>query len=126
MEIDLLDLSYPSDHYVATMKSYLVNIYSGLTEWLTAMEKLVSESANRDRLATTAFPSLIIQYRQLLEQQHVIYKLAQEDKSQFEKMSYDQYALLEQSTQNFAAKWIELSSPFGRRVKSGLPKYKMW
>jgi hypothetical protein len=32
----------------------------------------------------------------------VIYKLAQEDKSQFERMSYDQYALLEQSTQNIA------------------------
>jgi hypothetical protein len=44
------------------------------------MEKLVSESATRDRLATAAFPGLIAQYRQLLQQQHVIYKLAQEDK----------------------------------------------
>jgi hypothetical protein len=32
----------------------------------------------------------------------MIFKLAQEDKSQFERMSYDQYTLLEQSTQNFA------------------------
>jgi hypothetical protein len=31
----------------------------------------------------------------------VIYNLAQEDKGQFKRMSYDQYALLEQSTQNF-------------------------
>jgi hypothetical protein len=31
----------------------------------------------------------------------VIYKLAQEDKSQFERMPYDQYSLLEQSTQKF-------------------------
>jgi hypothetical protein len=37
-----------------------------------------------------------------LEQQHAIYKLAQEDKSQIERMWYDQYILLEQSTQNFA------------------------
>jgi hypothetical protein len=102
MEINLLDPSYPSDHYVAKMMSWLANIYTGLTEQLIAMEKLVSESATRDCLATAAFPGLIAQYWQLLEQQHAIYKLAQEDKSQFERMSYDQYTLLEQSTQNFA------------------------
>jgi hypothetical protein len=64
---------------------------------------LLSESATKDRLATAAFPGLIAQYRQLLDQQHKIYKQAQEDYSQFERMSYDQYALLEQSTQNFAS-----------------------
>jgi hypothetical protein len=32
----------------------------------------------------------------------MLYKLTQEEKSQFERISYDQYALLEQSTQNFA------------------------
>jgi hypothetical protein len=32
----------------------------------------------------------------------MIYKLVQEDKSQFEKMLYDQYALLEQRNQTFA------------------------
>jgi hypothetical protein len=32
----------------------------------------------------------------------MIYKLAQEDRSQFEKILYDQYALLTQSSQNFA------------------------
>jgi hypothetical protein len=31
----------------------------------------------------------------------MISKLAQEDKSQFERISYNQYTLLEQSTQNF-------------------------
>jgi hypothetical protein len=38
------------------------------------MEKLVSESATWDRLATATFPSLIAQYWQLLEQQQAIYK----------------------------------------------------
>jgi hypothetical protein len=42
MEIDLLDPSYLSDHYVAKMPSWLANIYTGLTERLTAIEKLVS------------------------------------------------------------------------------------
>jgi hypothetical protein len=102
MEIDFIDPSYPSDHYVTKMPSWLANIYSRLTERLTAMEKLVWESATRDCLATTAFPGLMAQYRQLLQQQHAIYKLAQEEISKFEKMSYNQFALLEQSTQNFA------------------------
>jgi hypothetical protein len=84
------------------MLSSLANIYSGLTDQLIAMEKLVSESVTRDHLATPIFTSSIAQYRQLLEQQHVIYNLAQEGKSQFGRMSYDQHALLEQSTQNFA------------------------
>jgi hypothetical protein len=64
--------------------------------------KLVSKSATIDHLAITAFPGLIAQYRLLLEPHHTIYKLAHEDKSQFERMSYDQYALIEQSSQNFA------------------------
>jgi hypothetical protein len=102
MEIDFLDLSYPSDHYGSKMPSWLANIYTGLTERLTAMEKLVSESVTRDHLATTMFPGLIAQYWPLLEQQYVIYKLAQADKSQFERRSYNQSDLLEQSTQNFA------------------------
>jgi hypothetical protein len=103
MEIDLLDPSYLLDHYIAIMPSWLVNIYTGLTERLIAMEKLVSELATRDCLATTAFPGLIVQYWQLLQQQHAIYKPAQEDKSQFEKMSDDEYALQEQSNQNFGS-----------------------
>jgi hypothetical protein len=73
MEIDLLDLSYPSDHYVTKMPSWLANNYTSLTEQLTAIEKLVSKSVTRDRLATAAFPILIAQYWQLLEQQHMIY-----------------------------------------------------
>jgi hypothetical protein len=95
MEIDLLDPSYACDHYVAKMPSWLANIHTVLTKRLTAMEKLVSESATRDRLATATFPGLIAIYQYLLEQQHAIYILAQEDKSQFENMSYDQYILLE-------------------------------
>jgi hypothetical protein len=47
MEIDLLDPSYLSDHHVAKMPSWLVIIYTGLTERLIAMEKLVSEEATR-------------------------------------------------------------------------------
>jgi hypothetical protein len=56
MEIDLLDPSYSSDYYIAKMLSWLVNIDTGLTERLTAMEKLVSELVTRDCLATAAFP----------------------------------------------------------------------
>jgi hypothetical protein len=80
MEIDLLDLSYLSDHYVTKMLSWLANIYLGLTEWLIAMKKLVSKLATRDHLATAVFSGLIAQYWHLLEQQRTIYKLAQEDK----------------------------------------------
>jgi hypothetical protein len=32
MEIDLLDPSYLSDHYVAKILSWLVNLYTGLTK----------------------------------------------------------------------------------------------
>jgi hypothetical protein len=67
MDIDFLDPSYQSDHYVLMIPSWLANIYTGLTKRLIAMEKLVSESATRERLATAAFPGLIAQYRQLLE-----------------------------------------------------------
>jgi hypothetical protein len=102
IEIDLQDPSYLSDHYVAKMLSWLTNINTGSTEWLPAMEKLVSESATRDRLATATISSLITQYQYLLEQLHAIHKLAQEDKSQIERMSYNQYALLEQNTRDFA------------------------
>jgi hypothetical protein len=63
MEIDLLDPSYPPDHYIMKVLSSLMNIYTGLTERLIAMEKLVLESATRDCLATVAFPGLIVQYR---------------------------------------------------------------
>jgi hypothetical protein len=66
MEIDLLDSSFLSDYYVAKMLSWLANIYPSLTEQLTAIEKLVSELATRDRLSTAVFPGLIVQYRQLL------------------------------------------------------------
>jgi hypothetical protein len=59
MEINLLDLSYISDHYVTKISLWLVNIYTSLTEQLTAMEKLVSESATRDRLAIAVFSGLI-------------------------------------------------------------------
>jgi hypothetical protein len=45
------------------------------------MEMWVSELATRDCLAIAAFSGLIVQYWQLLEQQHAIYKLDQEDKS---------------------------------------------
>jgi hypothetical protein len=102
MEVDILDPNYPSNHYVAKMPSWLANIYTSLTERLTAMKKLVSELATKDGMATATFPGLITQYRQLLESQHAIYNLAQEDKSRFDKMSYDQYTLPKQSTQNFA------------------------
>jgi hypothetical protein len=37
-----------------------------------------------------------------LEQQHAIYKLAQDDISQFERMSYEQYTFIEQSSENLA------------------------
>jgi hypothetical protein len=68
MESDLLDLTYRADHYMAKILSWLVNIYTGLTERLIAMEKLVSELVTRDCLATAMFPGLIAQYRKLLEQ----------------------------------------------------------
>jgi hypothetical protein len=48
IEIDLLDPSYLSDHYVTKIASWLANIYTGLIKRLTAMEKLVSESETRD------------------------------------------------------------------------------
>jgi hypothetical protein len=67
IEIDLLDLSFPCNHYVAKMPSWLVNIYPGSTETLIAMAKMVSESATRDRLETAAFSGLITQYRYLLK-----------------------------------------------------------
>jgi hypothetical protein len=102
MEIDLLDHTYTSNYYAAKMPSLLANIYTCLTKKLIAMEKMVSESATRDCLATSAFPCLIAQYRHLLQQSHEIYKLDQENKSQFEKVLNDKYALLEQSTQNLA------------------------
>jgi hypothetical protein len=100
MGIDLVDLSYLSDHHVAKMQSWLVNVYTGLTERLTPIEKLMLESAPRDLMATATFPGLITQYHQLLGQLHTIYKLAQEEKSQFERMSYVQYALFQQTTLN--------------------------
>jgi hypothetical protein len=62
------DPAYPSDHYMARMPSWLANTYTSLTETLTAMEKLVSESATRDHLEMAAFPGLNTQYRQLLQQ----------------------------------------------------------
>jgi hypothetical protein len=64
----------------------------------------VTDSATENHLVTNAFPVLIAQYWQPLEQQHAIYKLAQEDKSQFERMLYGQYALLKQSTQTCVCK----------------------
>jgi hypothetical protein len=63
MEIDLLDPSYPSNYYVVKMPSWLANVYTSLTEMLIAIEKLVSESATRDCLATAAFPGLNVQYQ---------------------------------------------------------------
>jgi hypothetical protein len=60
IEIDFLDSSYRSDHYVVKMQSWLANIYSGLTKKLTAIEKLVVESVTRDRVAIAAFPGLIV------------------------------------------------------------------
>jgi hypothetical protein len=63
MEIDLLDPSYPPDHYIMKVLSSLMNIYTGLTERLIAMEKLVSALAIRDRLVTAAFPGLIAQFQ---------------------------------------------------------------
>jgi hypothetical protein len=101
IEIDLLDPSYSSDYYVSKMLSWLANIYTGLTEQLTATEMLVSKSASRDRLASAVFSGLIAQDRQLLDQQYAIYKLAQDNMSQFERMSYNQYTLCEQNTQIF-------------------------
>jgi hypothetical protein len=89
MEIDLIDPSYLSDHYVTKIPSWLANIYTGLTKQMTAIEKLVWESPSMDRLATTTCPSLIVQYRPRLEQPDAIYKLAQENKFQFERMSYN-------------------------------------
>jgi hypothetical protein len=79
MEINFLDPTYPSDHDIAKMPSWLVKIYTGLSERLTPMDKQVSESATRDRLATPTFPGLIGQYLQLLKQQHAIYKPAQDN-----------------------------------------------
>jgi hypothetical protein len=67
IEIDLLDPSYPSDHYVVKMPSWLANIYNDLTERLIAIETLVSESATSDPLETSAFPCLIAQYWLLLK-----------------------------------------------------------
>jgi hypothetical protein len=41
MEIDLTDLAYLSNHYIAKILLWLVNISSGLTERLIAIKKLV-------------------------------------------------------------------------------------
>jgi hypothetical protein len=68
IEIDLLDLIYLSNYYVIKMLSWLAYIYTGLTESLTPLAKLVSESATSDCLAIAAFPSLIAQCWQLLQQ----------------------------------------------------------
>jgi hypothetical protein len=56
IKIDLQDPSYPSDHYIAKMLSRLVNIFTGLTKRLIAMENLVSELATRERLVIAVFP----------------------------------------------------------------------
>jgi hypothetical protein len=103
MEIDLLDLSYSSDHYVTKIPSGLANINTGLIQPVTAMEKLVSELVTRHSLAKVEFPGLIAQYWPLLEKSDAIYKLSQEDKPQVERMLYNQYSILEHSSQNLAA-----------------------
>jgi hypothetical protein len=59
IEIDLLDPSYLSNHYVAKMLSWLANISPSFTEQLIAMEKFVSESGPRDCLALSAVPGII-------------------------------------------------------------------
>jgi hypothetical protein len=43
MEIDFLDLAYPSDYYISKIVFELANIYTRLTKRLMAMEKLVLE-----------------------------------------------------------------------------------
>jgi hypothetical protein len=60
MEMDLLDPMYPSDHCIAMKPSWLVNIYTGLIERFLPMQKLVSELATRDHLATAAFYDIIV------------------------------------------------------------------
>jgi hypothetical protein len=76
IEINLRDRSYLSNYYIAKVLLWLATIYTSLTERLTALENLVLELATGDDLATVTFPGLIIQYRQLLDQHHAIYKLA--------------------------------------------------
>jgi hypothetical protein len=102
MDIDLLNPCYPSNHYVAKMLSWGAHIYTSLSARLTAMERLVSESATMDCFANAEFACLIAHYRQLLYQPHAIYTLGEGIKSQFEKMSYNQYALQEQTAQIYA------------------------
>jgi hypothetical protein len=59
MEIDISDPGYPTNYSVAKIL-WLANNYTRLTERLIAIEKLVLESAIRDKLASATFPSLII------------------------------------------------------------------
>jgi hypothetical protein len=67
VEIELPDPTYSCNQYITKMLPWLVNIYIRLTERSTAMQKLVLESATRDRLATIAFSGLIAQYGQVLQ-----------------------------------------------------------
>jgi hypothetical protein len=50
-------------------------------------------------VTTTSLPDAV---NQIFKQHHAIYKLGQADKSQFDRILYDRYVLLEQSTQNLA------------------------